>query len=319
MKLINQNRRYMLMEEAGGDGGPGGNGAPSLITPAGQASTPPSGGGDGNPGDGGEGKGNPPAPKTPAAPAATDWRSALPKELQDDATVKKFPSVEALAGAYINAQKLIGVDKIPVPGKNTTADEWKNIYSKLGLPESVEKYDVKFKEGVTIDDNFSKAFRENAHKAGILPTQAQGLADWFSDITKESENKFMQERKQNFDTGVAELRKEWGNAFDLNIARANKLILDTGAVEHFNKMGYGSDPLLMKYLATAAEKIYKDAKIVDGGKGSGANARTPNEIKAAIGKLQTDVAYNSKDHPGHAAAVQEMSNLHAELYPVDKK
>lgn len=323
MKFFNQFRKYHLMDEAGGEGGAGGaggGGAGSLLGGTGDGGNGTGDGGSGDSGGASGGKGNPPPAKAASAAGTADWRSSIPKELQEDASLKKFPDVSALAGAYVNAQKLIGADKIAVPNpKTATAEDWTNVWKKLGLPETADKYDVKFKDGVTIDQDFAKQFRENAHKAGVLPSQAQALADWFSDINAGSEKAAMAAQKAAFDKEVGELKTEWGNAFDAKIGRVNKMLKDAGAAEYFQKKGYGSDPTLFKYLDFMAEKLYKDAKIVTGGD-NGGGGRTPQEIKAAIGRLQADVAYNSKDHPGHNAAVQEMKTLWEELKPpVDKK
>ena len=321
MKLFNQFRKYMLMDEAGGDGGAGGGGgAPSLIGGDGGGGNPPAGGGAGDPAGGSNGDGNNTPPAKPAAGAgAADWRSTLPKELQEDASIKKFPSVEAMAGAYINAQKLIGADKIGVPNpKTATAEDWENVWNKLGRP-ALDKYDIKFGEGVTIDKDFSEDFKKNAHKAGLLPNQAQALADWFSSVNSGAEQKAAAAFKQQFDKQVGELKTEWGNAFDAKIGRVNKMLGDMGATKYFKDKGYGADVTLYKYLDSVAEKLYKEQKLVDGNAG-GKQVRTPQEIKAAIGKLQADNAYMTKAHPGHAAAVQEMADLWNEYHgTVDKK
>jgi len=308
-----------LME--GEPGGTGGSGAPSLIPASDPGGGAPSGGGDGGSGGdptggkppGDAGAGNPPGGNAPA-----DWKSTLPKELQDNETLKRFKSPTDVAAAYINAQKLISGDKMPVPNKDWTDSDWQNFHKKAGLPESVDKYEVKFKDGVAIEPDFVKQFKENAHKAGILPKQAQHLAEWFSDITKSSESEMIAQQKKQFDTGVAELRNEWGNAFDLNIARANKLIKELGAVDHFQKNGYGSDPILMKHLANLAKEKYKDASIVEGHQNGAGAARTPGEIDAEIGRMQMDPAYNSNSHPGHKAAVEKMSALHQEKFAAKK-
>lgn len=323
MKLFNQFRAILLMDEAGGDGGAGGGGAaaPSLLGGAGGGGDSTGGGGTGDSSGGAAGgKADASGAKSTQGSSASDWRSTLPKELQDDPTIKKFPTVDALAKSYLSAQGMIGADKIVVPNaKTATADDWENVFNKLGRP-ALDKYEVKFKDGVTIDKDFHEAFRTTAHKTGLLPSQAQGLADWFSDINAQAEQKFVAQRQANFDKQVNDLKTEWGNAFDAKIGRVNKLISDMGAAKYFQERGYGSDPILFKFLDFAADKLYKDAKIIDGSNaGGGKAARTPQEIRAAIGKLQADPAYNSKDHPAHAAAVQEMQGLHEELYPVDKK
>ena len=321
MRLFNQYRKYILMAPEGDGGGAGGGGAGGSLIGAGGGSDTSGGGGSGDPGSN-AGNGNTDADKGKAAGggSTTDWRSSLPKELQDDPTIKKFPTVDALAKSYLSAQGMIGADKIVIPNaKTATAEDWENVFNKLGRP-ALDKYELKFKEGATIDKEFSEEFRKNAHKAGLLPSQAQSLAEWLSDINQGAEAKAIEARKQEFTTGVDGLKKDWGNAFDAKIGRVNKMLADMGATKYFQDKGYGGDPMIFKYLDYAAERLYKDAKIVDGSNGGGNNARTPNEIKAAIGRLQVDTAYNSKTHPGHAAAVQEMKALHEELHPaVDKK
>ena len=123
LKFLNKVLVAHLLDTAGGGDGGGGGASGSLLTPSGGGSGAPAGAGDagaasgadsGKPaGDAGTGDGA-------KGGGAADWRSQLPKELQEDATLKKYTSVSALAGAYLNAQKLIGADKIAIPGKHAT-------------------------------------------------------------------------------------------------------------------------------------------------------------------------------------------------------
>ena len=319
MKLFNQYRKYILMDADPGAGGGGAGG--SLITSP-EGGNGAGGGGSGDSAGGGDsGKGGDSnAGKSASGGSAADWRSTLPKELQDNETLKKYSSVSDLAGAYVNASKLIGGDKLPIPNpKTATAADWENVWNKLGRP-ALDKYELKFKDGVTIDKEFSEQFKQNAHKAGLLPQQAQALADWFSDLNTGVEQKVAAQTKAQFDKQVGELRGEWGSAFDAKIGRVNKMLQDMGAAKYFQEKGYGSDPMIFKYLDYAAERLYKEHKLLDPNGGAGGKqVRTPNEIKAAIAKMQTDVAYLTKDHPGHKIAVEEMAALHQELHPVDKK
>lgn len=320
MKFFNQYRRYVLMDSAGdGTGGGGDGGAPSLLDNPGSGGDPAGGGGsDDPPGGGTGGKGDPPSDKPTKGGSPADWRSSLPKELQDDATIKKFPSVDALAGAYLNAQKLIGADKIAVPNpKTATPEDWENVFNKLGRP-ALEKYEVKFKDGESVDKDFAEAFRASAHKAGLLPSQAQALADWFSGRRTEAEQKYIETQKNELKAQVENLKKDWGNTFDARIGRVNKMLQEAGATDYFKKAGYGSDATLYRYLDTFAEKLYKDHKLVDGA--SGKTVRTKDEVQAAISKMHADPAYTNKNHPAHNAAVKEMQSLFQELHPpVDKK
>lgn len=319
MKFINQYRKYVLMNEAGGDGGgDAGGGAPDLTGGTGGGGNDPGSGGSGDPAGGGSGGNDPDKAKPPAGGPPADWRSTLPKELQDNETLKKYKDVAGLAGAYINATKMIGGDKIPVPNPKTSTDkDWENTWDKLGRP-ALDKYEVKFGDDKSVDKDFAEAFRTNAHKAGLLPKQAQALADWFNGRRTETEQKFTADRNNYIKEQVEGLKQEWGNAFDAKIGRVNKMLKDAGAIEHFKKQGYGTDATLYKFLDSFAEKLYKDHKLVDGA--TGKNVRTKDEVKAAIAKLHADPAYTTKDHPAHNATVKEMQALYEELHPtVDKK
>lgn len=323
LKFLNKVLVAHLLDTAGGGDGGGSGGAGSLLTPSGGGSGAPAGAGDAGAASGADsGK--------PAGDAGTgdgakgggtaDWRSQLPKELQEDATLKKYTSVSALAGAYLNAQKLIGADKIAIPGKHATEEDWKNVYKKLGVPEKVDEYQVKFKEGVSIDEKFSKSFREFAHSKGILPSQAQALADWFSDVNAGSEAEIANEQKQQFAKTVETLKKDWGNSFDLQVARANKVIQEAGGDElaqHFATLGLGGDAKVMKFLAKVGEDLYGEHKFVEGQ--GGASTLTPKEIDAKIASLTKESAYFEKTHPNHKAVVAEVQDLFKLKYPIDKK
>lgn len=308
-----------LMDEAGkGDGGGsggtllnGGEGGGSGGTGEAGNKSGTGGGSGGNGGDAG----------TKNAGTNTDWRASLPKEMQEDASLKKFTSLEALAGSYVNLQKQIGGDKIIIPGKHATEEDWKNVYHKLGVPEKVEEYSVKFKEGFSLDEKFATDFKTHAHKLGILPKQAQALADWFSDVNIGAEKAVQVEFQKAYEASVANLKKDWGNAFELNVSRANKVLKELGGKEvadYFVKSGLANDEKIVRLLAKAGEELYKEHKIVEN-QGT-AGAMSPKEIDAEIKKLQADPAYYDKMHPNHKAIVQDVKELYEKRYPtVDKK
>lgn len=278
------------------------------------------------------GGGTPPAtppatPPTATPPAAapsgtpTDWRATLPESIREDATLKKYKSVDDLAGAYINAQKLIGGNKMIVPNENTSEDEWKDIFKKLGVPEKVDDYKVKFKDGSTIQEDFVKDFQATAHKLGVLPKQAQALAEWFSDINLGSEAKIKAQAVESLKQTQADLKKEWGNAYQVKINRATKVLMENGGkelVDHFNSMGWGADKKALSFLAGLGDLLYKEDGIVPGGGGD--PALTPKEIQGEINKIMGDSKhpYYLKDHPGHKAAVEQVRQMHEQLYSQKK-
>ena len=67
---------------------------------------------------------------------------------------------------------MIGQDKVAVPNKNSTEDQWNEVYAKLGRPESADKYALDAKsETVAMDEGAIKSFAEQSHKLGLNNTQ----------------------------------------------------------------------------------------------------------------------------------------------------
>jgi len=309
----------LLMDAATDANGGAGGGTASLLTPSGSGSTVPA-----NAGNAGATQGtNPqqaangtPAGNNAAGSTTADWRSALPKELQEDATIKKFTDVSTLAQSYVNAQKLIGADKIPVPSKHTTDEEWAGIYRKLGVPEKIDDYTVKFKEGVSVDDKFTADFRALAHKTGVHPKQAQALADWFSDVNLGAEQSVKAEVQKRFDTTVVELKKEWGNAYDLQLSRAQKVANELGGesfIKELESTGMGGNKHVIQFLAKIGEKMYAEHKFVEAQ--GGTNTMTPADLDKEINRLKTEPAYTDKLHPRHKDVLAEMTDLFQKRYP----
>ena len=108
-------------------------------------------------------------PSTEPTPQPTkSWKEAISEEFRNDPNIEKFTEIDALAKSYINATKMIGQDKVAVPNKNSTEDQWNEVYEKLGRPESADKYTLTAKSDVVpIEDAAIKKFAENAHKLGL--------------------------------------------------------------------------------------------------------------------------------------------------------
>ncbi len=80
------------------------------------------------------------APIAPATPPS--WKDSISEDFRNDPNIEKFTEIDALAKSYINATKMIGQDKLVIPTNNSTEDQWNEVYSKLGRPESADKYSL---------------------------------------------------------------------------------------------------------------------------------------------------------------------------------
>ena len=80
-----------------------------------------------------------PKTETPqATQETTDWKSGLSEDIRADKSLENIKDISGLAKSYIHAQKMVGADKIPVPNKYATEDDWNAVYEKLGRPKSAD-------------------------------------------------------------------------------------------------------------------------------------------------------------------------------------
>lgn len=245
---------------------------------------------------------------TPAVAFPENWRDAIEEDLRNDPSMKHIQDIPSLAKSYVHAQRSMGKDKITVPSEHATEEEWKAVFSKLGLPESVEKYDVTPTKGMDVDNEFLNAYKEAALNAGILPRQAQVLQDWFNQQAEKQVESQRIENKTLFDREMQGLKQEWGDAFADNIRKAQAAVDYYGGdefKEHLNKTGMGDDVGTIKFFAKLAETL-KEGQFLDG-KGDHSGS-TVDESQRTISEVLGDGKhpYHIKTHPGHNAAVEDM-------------
>lgn len=275
-------------------------------------------------GGGDSGGGTPPAAGTPpatppagGAPPASTWRDGLPDDIKSDATLAKYSDIKSLAAAHISLQRHLGADKIAVPGAHATDEDWKGVFAKLGLPGEVKDYAIKFKEGFTVKEDFVNGFRDQAHKAGVLPKQAQALADWFSDVNLKAEQDFAQERASKQEADLKALQTEWGNAFKPNLVSANRLLKEHGGehiMKYLDETGLGNDVHIIRALAGIAKAVYGESPAKgqnDGGAGEASPADARKAAMDIINNKDNDLhaAYHDRSHPQHKTAMTRVQGF----------
>ena len=241
------------------------------------------------------------------------WKEAISEEFRNDPNINKFTEIDALAKSYINATKMIGQDKVAVPNKNSTEDQWNEFYDKTGRPESADKYSLDVKSDIVpLDNGAVKQFAENAHKLGLSNKQAQGVLEFY----KNSMEGTAQQSKVDTETAQVqaeqELRQEWGREFENNVKKAGALakaninsdILD---LELKSGIRVGDHPELIKGFAKIASMMSED-KIVSPESDS---ASKITDIESEISTItnNTNGPYWNKQHPDHDKVVQQVYTL----------
>ena len=244
---------------------------------------------------------------------AKSWKEAISEEFRNDPNISKFTEIDALAKSYINATRMIGQDKVAVPNENSTEDQWNEVYSKLGRPESSDKYVLDAKsEVVPMDENAIKIFAETSHKLGLNNKQAQGILDFY----KNSIEQTSQQSKIDVETAQAQaeqqLRQEWGKLFDDNVKKAGSLAKANLGVEILdmqlqNGTRLGDHPDIIKGFAKIADMMSED-KIVST---ESENVDQGKDLEQEISRIMNDRSgpYWNKGHPDHDKIVQQVYTL----------
>ena len=246
------------------------------------------------------------------------WKQSISEQYRTNPNIEKFTEIDALAKSYINAVSMIGTDKIPLPGKTATDEQWNEVYNKLGRPESPDKYKLELKTDVApVDENVIKGFAQNAHKLGLNNKQAQGILEFYKNTLESSAKEMSVNMEYAQEQAANELRSEWGRAYDDNLRKASavaKTYLEPELLDTQLRDGsrLGDNPKIIKAFANIANLLSED-KIVGA---EGNESMQPRDIEGEIRQLTTDRqgAYWNKMHPDHQKVVNQVLALREMLH-----
>ena len=250
-------------------------------------------------------------PKTETPETNIDWKANLSDEIKSDKSLENIKDIEGLAKSYVHAQKLVGSDKIPVPNKYATEDDWNAVYEKLGRPKDATGYKYELGEDANINQDALKSFSDQAHKLGLLPTQANGIVKFYNDMAAQQQQDLDTTAENARQESETSLKKEWGQAYKQQTKKSADVALQVFDEDFLNKnladgTKIGDHPSFIKAFATLADKMGEDTIT----QASGPAYQTPAQIEKEIVELtKTGSSYWDKRHPNHELVVDEVLNL----------
>ena len=241
------------------------------------------------------------------------FQNLIPEEYREEKSLQNFSNMNDFVKSYLHSQKLVGADKIPIPNKLATDDDWNAVYERLGRPQNPDGYTYDLPQESKIDENTLKAFSEEAHRLGLLPQQAQGIMNYYNTLAEQSDKSFSMRDETAKAEAELELRKEFGPAYDLKIAQARNLATSTLGADFLRNTiledgsTLGNNPQIVRAFAELASKMSEDAMV----QGDVSSAMTIKEIDNEIDTLtQPGSAYWDKNHINHKKAVDEVQRLY---------
>lgn len=252
--------------------------------------------------------------KTADAPAA-DWRDGLPPELREDASLRDIRDVAALAKSYVHAQRLVGAERIAVPGRNATDEDWQRLFERLGRPATPEAYALERPQdgAAPYDEALENAFRSRAHALGLLPQQARGLHEWWLGAQAAALREAEEGQQAGRAAAEARLREGWGAGYERQMGAANAALRRFADAELQARLGegLGNDPAFIQFCARIGALLAEDRLAGAGGPEAGAG-----DAKRRIAEVLADRAhpyFNNRD-PRHGHAVDYVRGLFESAY-----
>ncbi len=250
----------------------------------------------------------PPHQELPQSQAITsDWHT-LVGEYANDPNISKFKDPRDLAKSYIEAQKLIGREKVPIPKDQAELQE---VLTKLGVPDKATAY-PNFDDATSVFGSAQdfEAFKEIAHESGLLPQQFTALYGKVKEMMQNDSANKGKYRQEMTAKGLQQLATDFGTEADakLNTARRVFQIFSDDVKQQITAAGLDVNANFIKSLASLGEYYKEDSFIATRYSGS--------EAKSELQAITSNRAhpYYNKEHPEHTAAVQKVQTLYKIVY-----
>ena len=257
--------------------------------------------------------------ETPAEVAqggsGNDFLQMIPEEIRQHPSLSPIKDVENLARSYVNAQRLIGADKIPMP-VNPSDEDLDRIYNRLGRPESPDGYQLAA-DGNIVTEDLVKDFADFSHKLRLTPEQASGILDYYRSSVEQSAAGSEEQAQAYRQTTEEALKSEWGRAYDQKLNQAVNAAREFSNPEIFDLQltdgsRLGDNPEFIKTFAKIAEfrqTVTSEDTISENAQ---ANVMTPKQAQAEI-----DAIMNNRSHAywdktnivGRQQAIQRVQEL----------
>ncbi|MBQ9088665.1 MAG: hypothetical protein IJY46_07785 [Lentisphaeria bacterium] len=241
---------------------------------------------------------------------ADNWKDGLPEDLRNEPSLAGVKNLTTLAKSYVNAQKMVGKNRIALPGENATPEERNAFYTALGRPAAAADYkhdSIEVPEGFQLDDKALSAFRDTAFELGLTQEGFEKALAFDLARTKQAAEAALARHNAEYDATMNKLQQQYGDNLPARIAQVDKALSTFGIKDLFIERGLTNNYQIFEALAKIGASI-SESKLKDGDVQQ--NFKTPQQQIEEIYADPNGAIYNS-EHPGHDKAVAEVKRLMA--------
>ena len=247
--------------------------------------------------------------------SGNDFLSSIPEEIRSHPSLSPIKDVENLARSYVNAQRLIGADKIPLPS-NPTSEDLDRIYSRLGRPETPDAYGISA-DGNIITEERAKEYADIAHNLRLTPEQASGVLEYYRSAVQNDTAAISASNEDAKEKAISVLQSEWGDQYESKVDAAQKAVdrFEAGNIMELQLADgsmLGNHPDIIKAFAKIADfraSVTSEDTISENASSIG---MTPQQAQAEIDAMLNDKSHaywDRKNVVGRTQAIERMQQL----------
>ena len=215
---------------------------------------------------------------------------------------KKQVRMEDLGRGYINIEKLISREKVPVPTSDDDTEGWDRweAATRVASPDDYAFTRPTMPDDLPYDEDGEKYLRSLLQASGVPKRQASKLYDGITKLQVERHGAWAQHQKQAKGETLAKLQREHGQQYDQAMGNARVVMQQYGDPEfraYLDESGMGNDPRLIRIFARIGKDISGDTML----KGAPSPGGEPADIDKALSDHmeQHKAVLMKADHPDY--------------------
>jgi len=244
----------------------------------------------------------------------TNWRNFVDKEYGEHSSTANLSSLNDVVKSYINAQQMVGAEKIAKPNEKWSQDDWKQFYRAGGMPETEDGYKVgrpeSAPENYPYNPEEEKSFKNQAYQNGLSVNQANALWNQRHERRIAAWNEKQTTTTHAQKEGWTKLKSELGETFDTKVKNANAVLArfdgDGEVRKYLQKTGMINDPTIAKFVMRIADNFAEDTV---GTQQRTSGGLTPSQYRSKARELQGKIRSMTRGSFEHEQALSEYVKL----------
>lgn len=234
----------------------------------------------------------------------------IPEEYRAKPYMEGIKNFDDLMKQFDNAQSLIGKKPFDIPHENSSKEQWDQFYSKLGRPESPDKYEFQnpenLPEGFKVDPEVDNTVKNLFHEAGLSNQQAQSIRNKYMEAMAKKAEEHERQLDEQFDKLSMEV---FGNRKEEALNKAQAMISQY-LPESMHGAWQNLDSNSLVVLASVLDGVARDYGTEDSLDGSSQmNAMSDEQRRSERQALLNHPAMKDELHRDHEKIKQRYNEL----------